>query len=129
MSITIICNRHSRNQHRNNCDIGCAGSGSGNGVIFSSFPGQNVKGIKLNGGNSCGSNGNNVQKGKGNMFQTTNLFKSFSKLKIKAYADKANGNKNSNGKKIGVGSFKKVKNKNNNGGYCTLNFEGKKKYK
>ena len=64
------------------------------------------------------------------MIQTTNLFKSFSKLKIKAYADKAgNCNKNCNSKKIGVGSFKKVKSKNNNGGYCTLNFEGKKKYK
>ena len=141
-------NNNRRSRNKNIYEIGTNGSNGNsahNKIIFSSYPGYSLKGIKLtsnnnNNNNSGVVNNSSTQKGKVNMFQTANLFKSFSKLKIKAYTDKERiGCKNI--KKGNGCPIKKIYNKqqssnnnnnnnvNGNGVYCTLNHEGKKKCK
>ena len=139
-------NNNRRSRNKNIYEIGTNGSNGSNAhnkIIFSSYPGYSLKGIKLtsnnnNNNNSGVVNNSSTQKGKVNMFQTANLFKSFSKLKIKAYTDKERiGCKNI--KKGNGCPIKKIYNKqqsgnnnnnvNGNGVYCTLNHEGKKKCK
>ena len=139
--INIMNSNNRRSRNKNIYEIGTNGSNGSahNKIIFSSYPGYSLKGIKLtnnnNNNNSGLANNSTTQKGKVNMFQTANLFKSFSKLKIKAYTDKERfGCKNI--KKGNGWPMKNIHNKqqnnnvnSNNGVYCTLNHEGKKKCK